>query len=121
MISAQFIRQKSSRVTAKRRFCYTSVFDLTFSFQSEGYRLVGILGHLNILYIAMKLVESEVNRNRELLNIMIIEKEPEAHIHTHIQKTLFNNSKLHIHIPASCDVHTFQLIFEVSDIERSMS
>lgn len=48
------------------------------------------LGHLNILYIAMKLVEFEVNRNRELLNIMIIE-EPEAHIHTHIQKTLFNN------------------------------
>ena len=47
------------------------------------------LGHLNILYIAMKLVEFEANRSRELLNIMIIE-EPEAHIHTHIQKTLLD-------------------------------
>lgn len=48
------------------------------------------LGHLNMLYIALKLVEFEVNRNQELMNIMIIE-EPEAHIHTHIQKTLFEN------------------------------
>lgn len=48
------------------------------------------LGHLNMLYIALKLVEFEVNRNHELMNIMIIE-EPEAHIHTHIQKTLFTN------------------------------
>lgn len=48
------------------------------------------LGHLNMLYVALKLVEFEVNRNQELVNIMIIE-EPEAHIHTHIQKTLFDN------------------------------
>lgn len=48
------------------------------------------LGHLNILYIALKLVEFEVNRNHEVLNIMIVE-EPEAHIHTHIQRTLFEN------------------------------
>lgn len=48
------------------------------------------LGHLNMLYVALKLVEFEVNRNQELVNIMIIE-EPEAHIHTHIQKTLFEN------------------------------
>lgn len=48
------------------------------------------LGHLNILYIALKLVEFEVHRNHEILNIMIIE-EPEAHIHTHIQRTLFEN------------------------------
>ena len=48
------------------------------------------LGHLNILFIALKLVELEFNKNQELLNVMIIE-EPEAHIHTHIQKTLFDN------------------------------
>ncbi len=48
------------------------------------------LGHLNILFMALKLVEFEFNRNRELVNLMIIE-EPEAHIHTHIQKTLFDN------------------------------
>lgn len=48
------------------------------------------LGHLNILYIALKLVEFETHRNHEVLNIMIVE-EPEAHIHTHIQRTLFEN------------------------------
>ncbi|MEM5720319.1 AAA family ATPase, partial [Proteus mirabilis] len=48
------------------------------------------LGHLNILFIALKLVEFEFNKSRELINLMIIE-EPEAHIHTHIQKTLFDN------------------------------
>ena len=55
----------------------------------EDIELLG-LGHLNILYIALKLVEFEYNRNHEILNIMIIE-EPEAHIHTHIQKALFDN------------------------------
>lgn len=51
------------------------------------------LGHLNMIYMALKLVEFNFNRTRELINIMIIE-EPEAHIHTHIQKTLFDNLKL---------------------------
>lgn len=48
------------------------------------------LGHLNILYIALKLVEFEASRKHEVLNIMIVE-EPEAHLHTHIQRTLFDN------------------------------
>jgi putative ATP-dependent endonuclease of OLD family len=48
------------------------------------------LGHLNILYMALKLVEFESNRNHEILNIMMVE-EPEAHIHAHIQRTLFDN------------------------------
>lgn len=51
------------------------------------------LGHLNILYIALKLVEFDTNRNHEILNIMVVE-EPEAHIHTHIQRTLFDNLKV---------------------------
>lgn len=51
------------------------------------------LGHLNILYIAMKIVEFETNRNHEILNVMIVE-EPEAHIHTHIQRALFENLKI---------------------------
>ncbi len=75
------------------------------------------LGHLNILYIAMKLVEFEVNRNRELLNIMIIE-EPEAHIHTHIQKTLFNNLQVtHTYTQVVMSTHSTYLS-EVSDIEK---
>ena len=77
------------------------------------------LGHLNILYIAMKLVEFEVNRNRELLNIMIIE-EPEAHIHTHIQKTLFNNLQVtHTYTQVVMSTHSTHLS-EVSDIELSL-
>ena len=48
------------------------------------------LGHMNIIYIALKMVEFEINRSLELVNIMLIE-EPEAHIHAHIQKTLFSN------------------------------
>ena len=78
--------------------------------------LLGV-GHLNILYIAMKLVEFEVNRNRELLNIMIIE-EPEAHIHTHIQKTLFDNLQVaHTYTQVIMSTHSTHLS-EVSDIEK---
>lgn len=51
------------------------------------------LGHLNMIYMALKIVEYEMNRTRELINIMIIE-EPEAHIHTHIQRTLFDKLKV---------------------------
>ena len=50
-------------------------------------------GHLNMIYMALKIVEYELNRTRELINIMIIE-EPEAHIHTHIQRTLFDKLKI---------------------------
>jgi predicted ATP-dependent endonuclease of OLD family len=75
------------------------------------------LGHLNILYIALKLVEFEVNRNRELLNIMIIE-EPEAHIHTHIQKTLFDNLQVaHTYTQVVMSTHSTHLS-EVADIEK---
>lgn len=75
------------------------------------------LGHLNVLYIALKLVEFEVNRNRELLNIMIIE-EPEAHIHTHIQKTLFNNLQVaDTYTQVIMSTHSTHLS-EVSDIEK---
>lgn len=75
------------------------------------------LGHLNILYIAIKLVEFEVNRNRELLNIMIIE-EPEAHIHTHIQKTLFDNLRISpTYTQVIMSTHSTHLS-EVSDIEK---
>lgn len=51
------------------------------------------LGHLNMIYLALKIVEFEACRSRELLNIMLVE-EPEAHIHHHIQKTLFEGLNL---------------------------
>ena len=48
------------------------------------------LGHLNMIFIALKIVEYNICNSREVLNIMRIE-EPEAHIHHHIQRTLFQN------------------------------
>lgn len=75
------------------------------------------LGHLNILYIALKLVEFEYNRNHEILNIMIIE-EPEAHIHTHIQKTLFDSLKIsNEYTQVIMTTHSTHLS-EVSDIRK---
>lgn len=49
------------------------------------------LGGANLIYIALKLYEYESERKRDgkIAHFLIIE-EPEAHIHTHIQKTLFS-------------------------------
>lgn len=75
------------------------------------------LGHLNILYMALKLVEFEANRNHEILNVMVIE-EPEAHIHTHIQKTLFNNLQVtKDYTQVIMSTHSTHLS-EVADIEK---
>lgn len=75
------------------------------------------LGHLNMIYVAIKLVEFEYYRERELLNIMIIE-EPEAHIHTHIQKTLFENLNIDKnYTQVIMTTHSTQLS-EVSNIDR---
>lgn len=53
------------------------------------------LGEANIIYFALKLLESE--RRKEsfrsiILDLLLIE-EPEAHIHGHLQKALFRNLK----------------------------
>lgn len=75
------------------------------------------LGHLNILYMALKLVEFEANRNHEILNVMVIE-EPEAHIHTHIQKTLFNNLQVtKDYTQVIMSTHSTHLS-DVADIEK---
>ena len=75
------------------------------------------LGHLNILYMALKLVEFETNRHHEILNIMVIE-EPEAHIHTHIQKTLFKNLEVtRDYTQVIMSTHSTHLS-EVADVEK---
>ncbi|EMB3084094.1 AAA family ATPase [Providencia rettgeri] len=50
------------------------------------------LGGANLIYLALKLYEYEAIRDSEehITHFLMIE-EPEAHIHTHIQKTLFEN------------------------------
>jgi putative ATP-dependent endonuclease of OLD family len=53
------------------------------------------LGGANLIYLSLKLLEYEkVKAQNKIANFLFIE-EPEAHIHTHIQKTLFQ--KLHSH------------------------
>jgi len=53
------------------------------------------LGGANLIYFSLKLLEYEkVKADDKIANFLLIE-EPEAHIHTHIQKTLFQ--KLHSH------------------------
>ncbi len=50
------------------------------------------LGGANLIYLALKLYEYEEIRDSEehITHFLLIE-EPEAHIHNHIQKTLFDN------------------------------
>ncbi|MBY6189234.1 AAA family ATPase [Microbulbifer agarilyticus] len=48
------------------------------------------LGGANLLYLTLKLLEFKYqNSNQSIANFLLIE-EPEAHIHTHIQKSLFD-------------------------------
>lgn len=48
------------------------------------------LGGANLVYLSLKLLEYEKLKTDRIANFLLVE-EPEAHIHTHIQKTLFNN------------------------------
>ncbi len=116
MIGAIYSPEIKLESRLKEDFATLARYLTIFPSNQKDIDLLG-LGHLNILYIAMKLVEFEVNRNRELLNIMIIE-EPEAHIHTHIQKTLFNNLQVtHTYTQVVMSTHSTHLS-EVSDIEK---
>jgi len=75
------------------------------------------LGHLNMIFLALKIVEFETCRSRELLNIMVVE-EPETHIHSHIQKTLFENlSVTEGHTQVLMTTHSVHLA-ESSEISR---
>lgn len=51
------------------------------------------LGGANLIYLALKLYEYEEGISKNLLANFLIIEEPEAHIHTHIQKSLFSNLK----------------------------
>ncbi len=64
---------------------------------STGYKGTGniedlSLGGANLIYLALKLYEYEMAQEKDdrIAHFLIIE-EPEAHIHNHIQKTLFAN------------------------------
>lgn len=48
------------------------------------------LGGANLLFLTLKLLEFKYQRAKETLANFLIIEEPEAHIHNHIQKTLFD-------------------------------
>jgi len=49
------------------------------------------LGGANLIYLALKLLEYERKGESDSVAQFLVIEEPEAHIHTHIQKTLFEN------------------------------
>lgn len=48
------------------------------------------LGGANLIYLTLKLLEFQYQSAREPVANFLLVEEPEAHIHTHIQKTLFD-------------------------------
>lgn len=48
------------------------------------------LGGVNIIYLSLKLLEYKYRKDQYKFANFILIEEPEAHIHTHIQKTLFD-------------------------------
>lgn len=49
------------------------------------------LGGANLIFLTLKLLEYKYQKDTETFANFLIIEEPEAHIHTHIQKTLFDN------------------------------
>lgn len=48
------------------------------------------LGGANLVYLTLKLLEFEYQSKRQAIANFLLIEEPEAHIHTHVQKTLFD-------------------------------
>lgn len=51
------------------------------------------LGGANLIFLTLKLLEYKYRKDRDRIANFLLIEEPEAHIHTHIQKTLFDNLK----------------------------
>ena len=73
------------------------------------------LGGANLIYLTLKLLEFKYQKQRETAANFLLIEEPEAHIHTHIQKTLFDNIS-YSNTQIIYSTHSTQLS-EVSNIE----
>jgi putative ATP-dependent endonuclease of the OLD family len=51
------------------------------------------LGGANLIFLTLKLLEFKYQRDKQSFANFLLIEEPEAHIHTHIQKTLFDRLK----------------------------
>ena len=78
------------------------------------------LGGANLIYLSLKLLEFEkIKKDNKIANFILIE-EPEAHIHTHIQKTLFQKldkertqvfiSTHSTHISSVCEISSMNIL-----------
>lgn len=74
------------------------------------------LGGANLIYLTLKLLEFEYRTSRRSVANFLLIEEPEAHIHTHIQKTLFDHVS-YDNTQIIYSTHSTH-ISEVSDIER---
>ncbi|ATC32187.1 DUF2813 domain-containing protein [Caulobacter vibrioides] len=78
------------------------------------------LGGANLIYLTLKLLEFKYQKAKQSFANFLVVEEPEAHIHTHIQKTLFdrlNYSDTQIiysthstHISEVCNVETINVL-----------
>ena len=81
------------------------------------------LGGANLIYLTLKLLEFTYQQEHESIGDFLLIEEPEAHIHTHIQKTLFdkiNYSDTQIiysthssHISEVCKIRSVNVIGKV--------
>ena len=62
--------------------------NITSDYKGELYEQS--LGSVNLIYIALKLLEYESKLSSDRVAHFLLIEEPEAHIHTHIQKSLFS-------------------------------
>jgi putative ATP-dependent endonuclease of OLD family len=74
------------------------------------------LGGANLIYLTLKLLEFKYQKNKESFANFLLIEEPEAHIHTHIQKTLFDKLQ-YDHTQIIYTTHSTQ-ISEVSNVEN---
>lgn len=74
------------------------------------------LGGANLIYLTLKLLEYKYRKSNDVFANFLLIEEPEAHIHTHIQKTLFNNLDFE-ETQIIYSTHSTQ-ISEVSSISR---
>lgn len=74
------------------------------------------LGGANLIYLTLKLLEFKYQQGKEASGKILLIEEPEAHIHTHIQKTLFERLKSYAGTQIIYSTHSTH-ISEVSKVD----
>lgn len=75
------------------------------------------LGGANLIYLTLKLLHFRYQKEKQACAKFLVIEEPEAHIHTHIQKTLFDRLKRYDDTQVIYSTHSSH-ISEVSNVEN---